>query len=90
LDETNCPIPAHTLDGRSVVPKDGFGNFVIPKDREGKPLIHISSDGVTALSMSEWKQWKKYYKDNRVGYQQQQQQTATPPATAAGYPINSV
>ena len=92
LDETHCPIPALTLEGNSVVPKDEYGEYVIPKDREGKPLIHIvtTQDNVAALSMTDWKHWKKYYKEhNRIIYQHQQQTNQM--ATGGGhYPINSV
>lgn len=68
---------------------------MIPQDRDGKPLIHIASDGATPISMAEWKQWKKYYKEQaRSFYQyQQQQQTqvaVSTPAVAGIYPINSV
>lgn len=73
LNESNCPIPALTLDGLPVVPKDAYGNFVIPQDRDGNPLIQIASDGVTPVSSAEWKQWKKFYRDQaRTFYKQQQ------------------
>ncbi|KAI3413628.1 hypothetical protein GPALN_011117 [Globodera pallida] len=85
VDETNCPIPALTDDGTRVVPKDEFGNLVIPRDRDGKVLIHIASDGVTPISMGEWKQWKKYYKEQaRNFYHQQQQLVAAEAAIPAG------
>ncbi|KAL3068394.1 hypothetical protein niasHT_030685 [Heterodera trifolii] len=95
VDESNCPIPALTVYGTRVVPKDEFGNPVIPRDRDGKALIHIASDGVTPLSMGEWKQWKKYYKEQaqvRNFYQQRQQQqpVAVEPAAAAGVGIGAV
>uniref|UniRef100_A0A915EGZ3 Uncharacterized protein n=1 Tax=Ditylenchus dipsaci TaxID=166011 RepID=A0A915EGZ3_9BILA len=65
LDEHNCPTPAITLsDGKPVVPKDEYGSFVIPRDREGKALIHIAPDGITPMSVSEYKYYKQYYKEH--------------------------
>lgn len=60
------------MDGKSVVPIDEYGNAVIPRDRDLKPLIHIASDG-TPMSSIEFKQWKLYLKEQNKVYQQQQQ-----------------
>jgi len=80
--------------GLPVVPKDAYGNFVIPQDRDGNPLIHIASDGVTPVSAAEWKQWKKFYRDQaRTFYKQQQLHMAVQnvPRSSANHSItNSV
>ncbi|CAK5076960.1 unnamed protein product [Meloidogyne enterolobii] len=92
LNENNCPIPALTLEGLPVVPKDAYGNFVIPQDRDGNPLIHIASDGVTPVSAAEWKQWKKFYRDQaRTFYKQQQLHMAVQnvPRSSANHSITN-
>lgn len=89
----NCPVPAFTLSGNSVVPKDEFGNFVIPKNREGTELIKIAPDGVTAVSTSEWTQWKKYNREYaRTAYHNHQQtlRAAAGANNNMAYPMNSV
>uniref|UniRef100_A0A915MAI0 Uncharacterized protein n=1 Tax=Meloidogyne javanica TaxID=6303 RepID=A0A915MAI0_MELJA len=85
LNENNCPIPALTLE-------DAYGNFVIPQDRDGNPLIHIASDGVTPVSAAEWKQWKKFYRDQaRTFYKQQQLHMAVQnvPRSSANHSITN-
>lgn len=95
LDESNCPIPALRPDGQPVIPKDEYGNFVIPKDRKGKPLIHIADDGVTPMSLTDWKQWKQYCRANKaylheVQQQQQMQAAQQQHQAAANYTASGV